>query len=169
MTLVNNLLIFPNRVALQKYFYPPMFRNQRKTDLSGVSDRVHEEFVVKIVFEGETTWRVPTQEQSKDWRFPKDNLPELQMSNGPKTTGRPYGWLDIKCSEGSNVEWALPLMNDEHGYVSKVAVSFANVEITTSVNYSTLLSAPNVKVGRYRTVRLIKLPSFTLTFSEITG
>lgn len=146
-------LLTTSSVSLQRYFYPPMFRSQRKTDLSAVPVRVHEQFAFNLIMEGSTTWRIPTQEPSKDWRFPKEGMPDVQVTNAPKTTGRPYGWLDIKCSEGSQVLWTLPLMNDDHGYVSKVSVCFKDIVLTTSVNYAVFISAPQLKVKLLRFTR----------------
>ncbi len=134
-------------VSLQRYFYPPMFRSQRKTDLSTVPIRVHEQFAFNLIMEGSTTWRIPSQEPSKDWRFPKEAMADVQVSNVLKTTGRPYGWLDLKCSEGSHVSWTLPLMNDDYGYVSKVFVCFKDAVLTSSVNYAVFISAPELKVS----------------------
>lgn len=134
------------RAILQRYFYPPTFRTQQKTDVAASATRLHSEFKLAILVEGEVTWRVPTQEPSKDWRFPKEGLAEIQISTAPRTLTRPYGWIDLKCSGASRINWTLPLLNQDDGYVSTVALRFENAFLSTSVNYSTFISAPLVKV-----------------------
>jgi hypothetical protein len=100
-----------------------------------------------FIFDGISTFRVPTREESKDWKY-FDGQPEEER--GKTKTGPPisraFGWLDFKFGEGSSINFNIPLHADNHGYPNTIGIKLHNVSAVSSVNYATLLEALTVEV-----------------------
>jgi hypothetical protein len=63
------------------------------------------------------------------------------------TTTRPYGWLDIRIGANSSLLVVVPSIIDDIGYTTKVELFMHNVDLTTSVDYASLLLAPECRVS----------------------
>ncbi|KAI9033160.1 hypothetical protein DFJ74DRAFT_650895 [Hyaloraphidium curvatum] len=135
------------RTSLQRFFFPPTFRNQQKTELQAPHLRRFEDFVARLTFLGDTLWRIPTQQHSKDWKFPGDTLGEMDLGASSRRAERPFGWLDLRCTDGSSVQWTLPLTNGDLGYVSSVRAHILNPNFTSSVNYAVWLSGAEAQIA----------------------
>ncbi|KXS18557.1 hypothetical protein M427DRAFT_86251, partial [Gonapodya prolifera JEL478] len=132
------------RATIQSFFFPSSYRDLERTqDLRPGEIRRHLALQWLIKFEGNTTLRLPTREGSKDWRYYKflsgAEVPALSAS-------RPYGWLDVKFKQDSYISWTIPMVNTDTGYVSALDCHLVNVNITTSLNYASLLSTTKAEV-----------------------
>ncbi|KAJ3355601.1 hypothetical protein GGF32_001871 [Allomyces javanicus] len=130
------------RAFLQSFFFPYAHRDNTPTDRLAPGDlRVHPALKFQIRFEGETLWRVPTREPSKDTTFAAT---EDEAMGG--TTTRPYGWLDIRVA-GASATVNVPMVIGPNGYTTTVQAELESVAATSSVNYAELLLAPALNVS----------------------
>ena len=134
------------RIPLQNMLFPSLARDsQPTTDFlkTGVK-REYEGFQVTFIVKDELVVRIPTREASKDKEFLKQN-PNPQPFQ--KAT-RPFGWLEIKVAEGSNVGLFTSFVSNlEKGFPNKLKVNLSNPEIRTSVNHDVLLSADSHEIN----------------------
>ncbi|KAI8057143.1 hypothetical protein BDF22DRAFT_227395 [Syncephalis plumigaleata] len=137
------------RGQLQDFFYPATYRNQPATTFLQHGDaRIHTAFNLNIQFLGNTNFRIPTREPSKDWLHVPDPH-QLSGNHTRCTTTRPYGWLDIQVGANSTLLVVVPSIIDDIGYTTKVELFMHNVDLTTSVDYASLLLAPECRFVGY--------------------
>ncbi|KAK1771357.1 hypothetical protein QBC33DRAFT_591547 [Phialemonium atrogriseum] len=142
------------RAELQRTFFPTMCKDARPAKHLPVgAARVPTQFKLYIELEEETTIRVPTREESKNWRW-KGKEPELIPSRGrdkrifkglnkktqqtPQTLQRPYGWLDIKVAANSTVSYSMDMFASASGYSNTLHVDLPKTEISSSINHELL-------------------------------
>ncbi|CAG8500632.1 1907_t:CDS:10 [Paraglomus brasilianum] len=125
------------RVQLQNFFFPPLYRNSEKTKmLSPGDDRLHTALKISIIFKTETVIRIPTREASKDWNFEESALDE------PSTpAARSYGWMDLRVGLESSVNVIVPMVTDDNGYSVQLDIRLDKPELQTSINFANLLTA----------------------------
>ncbi|KAG9285770.1 hypothetical protein G9A89_013195 [Geosiphon pyriformis] len=132
------------RVHLQNFFFPPLYRSVEKTKLLDIGEnRLHTTLKILIQLESDTVLRVPIREISKDWNYTDNNQnEEIQVSSANKT----HGWLELNVGLFSTVNLILPMILTEDGYCNKLEMCFDQIELQTSVNYSKLLTANSCKI-----------------------
>ncbi|RKP27397.1 hypothetical protein SYNPS1DRAFT_3668, partial [Syncephalis pseudoplumigaleata] len=142
------------RQVLQDFFYPNIHRHQPATPfLQPGEARMHTAFRLDVQFLGNTNFRIPTREPSKDWLHVPD--PRLPPGHSRSTATRPYGWLDVQLAADSSLLVEVPSIVDDIGYTTKVELWLHDIDLTTSVNYASLLLAPECRfVGYMDTPRL---------------
>lgn len=144
------------RVDIQRVFFPGLCKDITVAkNLTPGEFRVATEFKINIEFDEESVLRIPTREESKDWKWteqagftgvkPKNReknskynrkLKSESDNHGPKA--RPFGWIDLKFAEGSILNYNLDIVAGLNGYSSKLAIYLPSVEITTSINHGLL-------------------------------
>ncbi|RKP04573.1 hypothetical protein THASP1DRAFT_33643 [Thamnocephalis sphaerospora] len=135
------------RALLQDFFFPSAYRNQSKTErLIPGETRLHTEFRLDISFAGDTNFRLPTREPSKDWLHPRDTRSLPAYRGG---AARPYGWLDLEMGTGSSLSVIVPMVVGETGYTTLVELAILNLNATTSVDYASMLVAPRCQFTGY--------------------
>jgi hypothetical protein len=60
---------------------------------------------------------------------------------------RPYGWLNLKASEGSYVKVITPFAVGENGFVNMIDIVLKDTDITTSVNYASFIQSNRIEVN----------------------
>ncbi|KAI5962052.1 CSF1 [Candida theae] len=155
------------RIPLQNMLFPSLARDSRPTAdflKTGVK-RDYEGFKVTVIVRDELVVRIPTREASKDKEFLKLN-PNQQLNQ--KTT-RPFGWLELKVAEGSNMgSFTSFVSNLEKGFPNKLKVNLSNPEIRTSVNHDMLYSADSHEINADIALPLQWNGKCTWSFNQIS-
>ncbi|KAI9320168.1 hypothetical protein BX666DRAFT_2151466 [Dichotomocladium elegans] len=126
------------RSALQDYFFPSSHRNNVPTAFLRPGDlRVATAFEFHVDLMTEATFRVPTREKSKDWKFDSESEGLDIGTDGYYT--RPYGWIDIKTGPGSTLKTVVPFVIGIDGTTVTNDLHLKDVIVSTSVNYASLL------------------------------
>lgn len=144
------------RGNLQEVFFPTLYKNSvPAAKLQPGNLRISTVLKLVIEIEEQTTLRVPTREDSKDWKW-KGRTATLNAadskrkktkghvkSNKGKKVGqspevRPFGWLDIKVLPNSTVSLAMDLVARSSGYKNHVDLDLKGVEMSSSVNHGVL-------------------------------
>lgn len=153
------------RVGLQTVFFPALFKDTSPAQaLSIGQDRVYTEMKISIEIEETTTLRIPTREDSKDWKWkhhtPKpsrnvnkarkrrnhpDRRQGIGVDSGSET--RPFGWLDFRLSSPSSISFTMGLVASNDGYDNRVNLDLQGVEISSSVNHALLLRSPSQSIS----------------------
>ncbi|RUS20577.1 hypothetical protein BC937DRAFT_94898 [Endogone sp. FLAS-F59071] len=133
------------RGSMMKFFFPASHRNMKKTPcLKAGQTRVPTAIKIYIEFLSQTTVRVPLREASKNWKYARrssnDDASEL---DDPM---RPYGWIDLKASKDSWLKFVVPTVADDSGYSNTLLVELGGLDVVTSTNYASLLSAKRLKI-----------------------
>jgi len=144
------------RTDLQAVFFPPVYKDAAPAaKLSPGENRVST--ILKIVLEIEevTTLRVPTREDSKDWKWKGRKVGSAAKAakqkkekvrgksnkdkkvNGPSEE-RPFGWMDVKVSPDSTVNFTMDLVARANGYKNNVSLDLKGLEMSSSVNHGLL-------------------------------
>lgn len=132
------------RVPIQNMLFPPVARDSSPTRgfLKPGSQREYGGFKVTVIVKDEVIIRIPTREPSKDKELIKQNA----ANNGPTKNSRPFGWLEIKLSEGSNVSTFTSYVAKEDGWPNIMKVNFNLPEIRSSVNHDVLFIADSHEI-----------------------
>ena len=144
------------RADLQAVFFPTLYKDAvPAAKLQPGQPRISTVLKVVLEIEGETTLRVPTREDSKDWKWKgrvvtsnAADAKRKKMKGHAKTTKgmkvsqspevRPFGWLDIKVLPDSTVSLAMDLVARSSGYRNHVNLDLKGVEMSSSVNHGLL-------------------------------
>ncbi|KAJ3089847.1 hypothetical protein HK102_005335 [Quaeritorhiza haematococci] len=115
--------------------------------------RLHDCFKLLIEFEGQTTWRVPFREPSKDWKYEdaeEDDDADIKVG----AAKRPYPWMDLKFSPGSKISFNIPFIVTEEGCTTVIDIQLDKLSVPTSINFAEFLTAHTLKVcGRMHSPR----------------
>lgn len=132
------------RVPIQNMLFPPVARDSSPTRgfLKPGSQREYGGFKVTVIVKDEVIIRIPTREPSKDKELIKLNA----ANNGPTKNSRPFGWLEVKLSEGSNVSTFTSYVAKEDGWPNIMKVIFNLPEIRSSVNHDVLFMADSHEI-----------------------
>ena len=144
------------RANLQAAFFPTLYKDAvPATKLQPGQSRISTVLKVVLEMEEQTTFRVPTREDSKDWKWKgqlvgsnaadskrKKRKDHAKTDKGKKIGQspevRPFGWLDIKVLPDSTVGLAMDLMPRSIGYGNHVELDLKGVEMSSSVNHGLL-------------------------------
>lgn len=144
------------RADLQAEFFPTPYKNAvPAAKLRPGQPRVSTVLKIMLEVEEQTTIRVPTREDSKDWKWKgcivtsnaADAKQKKMRSHAKSTKGmkanqspevRPYGWLDVKLLPDSTVSFAMDLVARSRGYRNHVDLDLKGVEMSSSVNHGLL-------------------------------
>ncbi|KAG0233777.1 hypothetical protein BGW42_007237 [Actinomortierella wolfii] len=119
------------------YDLPPEWKPPKPGEL-----RVHAALQIMVTFSSSVTFKIPTKEKSKDWKY---DDPDYQGVQGGKST-RPYGWLELKAQTGSTISVDIPMVYGPEGYRNVVLVDLQNVVVTSSVNYAPMIELKELKM-----------------------
>ncbi|KAF7732780.1 hypothetical protein EC973_000053 [Apophysomyces ossiformis] len=134
-----------HRALIQDYFFPTSYRDsQPTTRLEPGQLRLATAFELYVELMTEATLRIPTREKSKDWKYELGSA-ELDLGADGYYT-RPYGWLDIKAAKESTLKSVTPFVIGSDGCISTLKIDLKNVDISTSVNYASLVQADKFEI-----------------------
>ncbi|MCJ1309297.1 hypothetical protein MMC25_002956 [Agyrium rufum] len=145
-----------HRNDLQNLFFPAAYRNSVPAlPLLNGQLRVYTTLGLRIEFGEQTIVRIPTREESKDWRW--KGRPGVGETQNPKKDARkqsvwqrrhtqntvaveprPSGWLDITIGKDSCISYESDLVAYASGYHSVVDIDLKQPEMSTSVNHDVL-------------------------------
>ncbi|RKF57814.1 putative fermentation associated protein [Erysiphe neolycopersici] len=144
------------RVDIQRVFFPNLCEDAiTAKKLTPGELRVPTKFKINIEFDEESILRIPTKEESKNWKWtkqagvtgikPKNRKKNSRYNRKSKTDAdnhgpkaRPFGWLDLKFSGGSTVNYNIDVVAGIEGFSGNLDITLPSVEITTSVNHGLL-------------------------------
>lgn len=128
------------RVAIQNAFFPPAYFDTEITQSLRAGDRrLHTALKIFMDFSQTTTFRLPSREASKDWKYDgKDPVMD--------TSRRPYGWLDMALGPDSSFTFVLPMIAGATGYETFLEIHLDSLMIYSSVNYEKFLEAKSCRV-----------------------
>ncbi|KAI9251058.1 hypothetical protein BY458DRAFT_559573 [Sporodiniella umbellata] len=133
------------RAQMQDYFFPNPHRNNTPTpNLNPGQTRLATCFQTHIEFMNEGKIKVPTREKSKDWKYTSGS-PDLDIG----TDGfydRPFGWFNIKAGEGTYIKVNTPMVYSSEGISNTVDVVLKDTDISTSVNYASLVLSHRIEI-----------------------
>ncbi|KAF9970206.1 hypothetical protein BGZ73_007178 [Actinomortierella ambigua] len=130
------------RAEIQNFFFPNSYRTLQPTEPPGPGQlRVHAALQMMVTFSSSVTFKIPTKEKSKDWKY---DDPEYQGVQGGKST-RPYGWLELKAQTGSTISVDIPMVYGPEGYKNVVVMDLQGVSVTSSVNYAPMIDLKELK------------------------
>ncbi|EMG46290.1 hypothetical protein G210_3473 [Candida maltosa Xu316] len=138
------------RVPIQNMLFPPIARDSTPTRgyLDPGTKRDYNGFRLTVIVKDEVILRIPTRESSKDKELLRTNM---NAPSGQAKTSRPFGWLEIKLSEGSNIGTFNSYVADKEGWPNIMKIVFSEPEIRSSVNHDVLFVADshevNAKIG----------------------
>ena len=144
------------RADVQAAFFPNVYSDASPAgDLSPGQARVSTQLKVFIEIEETTTVRIPTREDSKDWRW-KGRAPSAAVASAkPKkakfrhksrdasgstqsSEERPCGWVDVRIFANSTVSFTMDLFAKANGYKNTVDLEIKGLEMSSSVNQELL-------------------------------
>ena len=144
------------RADLQAVFFPTLYKDAvPAAQLRPGQSRISTVLKVVLEIEDQTTFRVPTREDSKDWKWKgRTGVSDAADAKEKKTKGhfksskskkvgqspetRPFGWLDIKVLPDSAISLAIDLVARPSGYKNLVDLDLKGVEMSSSVNHGLL-------------------------------
>ena len=144
------------RTYLQSFFFPSLSADAIvPAKLQPGDTRISTVFKVVIELDREVTLRIPTREESKDWKWKDhaatagdlENRPERRRTSSKvKRSGkptlnpevRPYGWLDITVAADSSIAYTMDMIASASGYRNMLDLDLKAPEMSTSVNHGLL-------------------------------
>lgn len=143
-----------HRAELQRVFNPTLNKDAVAAKKLRVgADRVPTQFKLYLEIDKEVTLRIPTREDSKNWRWKKEAAELRQYQKQERRRGkkenkdkpasaaaqqRPHGWLDIKIGANATISYSMDMLASSSGYHNTLEVELPSTEISTSVNHGTL-------------------------------
>ena len=152
------------RTDLQSYFFPAFHQNSTPAaHLQKGQTRVATVFKLRIEIEAPTVLRIPTREESKDWKWKsqavnKDDLhlkrkarrQSMRSRKEERTTVtpeiRPAGWLDVSLARDTCFTNTMDLVASHSGYSNKVELDIKTPEMSSSVNNGLLLRSKSATI-----------------------
>ena len=144
------------RADMQAIFFPLLHKDAAPAArLLPGQPRVSTMLKIVVEIEEQIILRIPTREDSKDWRW-KGRSVDLAWkgakrkkskshTHGDKSKNantfpreRPFGWLDIKVMPDSTVSFSMDLLAGTNGYRNYVDLDLKGVETSSSVNHGLL-------------------------------
>ncbi|KAI1129496.1 hypothetical protein F5Y10DRAFT_149619 [Nemania abortiva] len=144
------------RAELQKIFFPNLCKDAVPTSQLPIgSDRVPTVFNFYLELSDEATLKIPTREDSKNWKWKKEALAMKQQREHDQQRGRdggrnrkyaataaaeqrPNGWLDIKIGTNATVSYNMDMLPRPTGYHNTLKIDLPSTEVSTSVNHGLL-------------------------------
>ena len=153
------------RTDLQTVFFPGLYQNATPAaPLQPGQTRVSTVFKLVLEIEQETTLRIPTREDSKDWRWKgrhrttgesdakrkgKRRFPRIKKGDkaSPSADVRPFGWLDVKVLPDSTVSYTMDMVASKTGFGNKLELDLREPEMSSSVNHGLLWRAKSQNIS----------------------
>ncbi|KAI0798779.1 hypothetical protein GGR55DRAFT_672121 [Xylaria sp. FL0064] len=144
------------RAELQRVFFPGICKDAVPArPLPIGSYRVPTTFNFYLELNDEATLRIPTRENSKNWRWKKEGHTMKEQRGHDQQRGRsrgrtrkpaattaaeqrPYGWLEIKIGTNATVSYNMDMLPRPTGYHNSLKIDLPSTEISTSVNHGLL-------------------------------
>ncbi|KAI1770873.1 hypothetical protein F4818DRAFT_224256 [Hypoxylon cercidicola] len=142
------------RAELQRVFFPGLCKDAVPAKrLSPGADRVPTRFKFYLQLDEEVMLRVPTREDSKNWRWKKEavTLKQRRKEGNRRDRGRdrksatttaaeqrPYGWLEVKIASNTTVSYTMDMLAKSTGYTNTLKIDLPSTEVSTSVNHGLL-------------------------------
>ncbi|KAI1807610.1 hypothetical protein F4811DRAFT_505312 [Daldinia bambusicola] len=142
------------RAELQRVFFPSLCKDATPAQrLPFGADRVPTRFNFYLQFDEDVILRVPTREDSKNWKWKNEaltlrqphrqgNWREGDRDRKPTATTaaeqRPIGWLDIKVSSNATISYDMDMLAKSNGYTNTLKIDLPATEVSTSVNHGLL-------------------------------
>ncbi|KAK3990033.1 protein CSF1 [Cladorrhinum sp. PSN332] len=144
-----------HRADLQRTFVPSLCKDAAPaSNLAPGAYRVPTQFKFYMeVVEEPVNIRVPTKEESKNWRWkgkePDPNKAHSQSDRKQRGRSkkpdqpadvhqRPYGWLDIRVPADSTITYSMDMTAGTSGYANALDVDLPSAEISSSINHEIL-------------------------------
>ena len=142
-----------HRAELQRIFVPSLCKDAvPASPLPPGAFRMPTQFTFYVELTDVTTIRIPTKEESKNWRWKgKESVSKKLQSHDTRRArrskksdqpadvhSRPYGWLDIKVPSNSTASYSMDMVAGPSGYTVTLEVDFPTTEITSSINHEVL-------------------------------
>ncbi len=145
------------RAEIQSVFLPDSHQNALPAEPLAVGvPRQSTVLKINIHIENETTLRIPTRENSKDWQW-KGRAGALRGVSGMKQQRdrkqtrkkkeeknllgpdvRPFGWFAVTVSPNSTVTYNIDMIPGKQGYHNDLELDLKGTKMTTSVNHALL-------------------------------
>ncbi|XXG99035.1 translation elongation factor 2 [Hypoxylon texense] len=151
------------RAELQRVFFPGLSKDAVPARrLPPGADRVPTRFDFYLQLDREVILRVPTREDSKNWRWKKEaaTLKQRRKEGSRRDRGRtrksttttaaeqrPYGWLDIKIAANTSVSYAMDMLAKSTGYTNTLKIDLPSTEVSTSVNHGLLWRSESQQIS----------------------
>ncbi|KAI8960703.1 hypothetical protein F5Y11DRAFT_328859 [Daldinia sp. FL1419] len=151
------------RAELQKVFFPGLCKDATPAQrLPFGADRVPTRFNLYLQFDEEIILRVPTREDSKNWKWKNEALISKQRhkrgdrrdrGRDRKSTAttaaeqRPIGWLDIKVASNATISYDMDMLARPTGYTNTLKIDLPATEVSTSVNHGLLWRSGRQKIS----------------------
>ncbi|KAG8952761.1 hypothetical protein FRC04_003684 [Tulasnella sp. 424] len=120
------------RDLIQKVFFPPTYVTREPTArLPPGSLRMHTMMTIGLELKDDITFRLPTREPSKDWKY--DGAAPAADTRRKKDK-RPFGWLDIGIGQGSTLNYNMGMAADDKGYSTLLEIHLKHPQLSSSVN-----------------------------------
>ncbi|KAK8106002.1 hypothetical protein PG999_009361 [Apiospora kogelbergensis] len=132
------------RAELQRIFNPTLSKDAVPAKPLPIgADRVPTQFKLYVELDEEVTLRIPTREDSKNWRWKKEVADPRQgrPQDHDKATAaqqRPYGWLDVKVGPNATISYSMDMLACSTGYTNTLNIELPSTEISSSVNHGLL-------------------------------
>ncbi|KAI0870650.1 hypothetical protein GGS24DRAFT_97211 [Hypoxylon argillaceum] len=144
------------RAELQRVFFPGLCKDAvPASPLPIGSDRVPTTFNFYLELSDEVTLKIPTREDSKNWKWKKEALTMKQQREHDQQGGRaggrnrkyattaaaeqrPNGWLDIRIGSNATVSYNMDMLPGPTGYHNVLKIDLPSTEVSTSVNHGLL-------------------------------
>ncbi|KAF3400589.1 hypothetical protein DPV78_005631 [Talaromyces pinophilus] len=145
------------RVKLQNVFFPSNFRSaQAEAALKPGSVRRSTKFKFVLEITDETTLRIPTREESKDWQWKgradaissASKLKKQKSKRQPRGKDnekanvspeiRPFGWLTFRISQDSTVTYDMDMVASDNGFFNQLRLDLRDCKLSSSVNHGLL-------------------------------
>lgn len=148
------------RVGLQNVFFPNFYRSSEPSyPLSPGDLRRNTIFKLSIELSDETTLRIPTREQSKDWQWKgrgnaikgASKLKERRTRQTRNKEGdkghigpdiRPFGWLSLRVAGDSTITYTMDMTASESGFGNQLDLDLRESRMSSSVNHGMLWQCP---------------------------
>ncbi|KAL9104033.1 MAG: hypothetical protein Q9163_000972 [Psora crenata] len=152
------------RVDIQTAFFPPLYQDAMPANPLAVgATRISTELKIILIFDEQVTLRVPTREESKDWKWKGQTSASVAVdSKQNKKTSvkgkkhadasqasnmRPFGWIDLKVSPDSTIHFVIDLVARPEGYRNRVEVDLKGLEMSSSVNHALFLKSQSQTIS----------------------
>lgn len=143
------------RTDLQAVFFPTLHADTAVVKaLRPGQTRVSTVFQLVVDVEKEVTFRIPTREESKDWKWKGHITTESMLDskntkqkahkhrtgerNLPSLEIRPAGWLSITVAQDSSIKYTMDMIASGSAFNNKLSLDLRSLEMTSSVNHGVL-------------------------------
>ncbi|EYE95575.1 putative fermentation associated protein (Csf1) [Aspergillus ruber CBS 135680] len=148
------------RVGLQNVFFPNFYRSSNPSQPLTVGDlRRNSIFKFRIELSDETTLRIPTREQSKDWQWKGrgntikgvSKVREQQRRQSGNKEGdighigpdiRPFGWLSLRVAGNSTISYTMDMAGTSTEFNNQLDLDLRESRMSSSVNHGLLWQCP---------------------------